>query len=281
MDSVLASEDAFSPLASDDTDEMKITICADMFITLLQTITERYESLPQPGHRLQFLDLQLELLDDFRIRLIQLHHMETSDPVESRLPQIANTVNYIETVLLDWGTTVHYLHLYHYKSQYDELGSKKRVSSEVDPNDDYDLFGTVFDETMSLYKHMRIDLLNTICEAVIYDVRARSRPYRRDRWSSMILHKDIRSLSLTPTACPMFEILATRLHQVQKCLAAQLFRSFWHSVAERLDAFFYEELVLENRFNEGGATQLKFDITRNLFPLFAQYTERPDTYFNK
>lgn len=105
MDSVLASDDAFSSLTC-DVDEMKITVCADMFVTLLQTITERYEALPQPGHRLQFLELQLELLDDFRIRLLQLHHMETDDPVESRLPQIANTVNYIENVLMDWGTTV-------------------------------------------------------------------------------------------------------------------------------------------------------------------------------
>lgn len=42
------------------------TISADMFITLLQTIMDRYEALPQPGHRLQFLELQLDLLDDFR-----------------------------------------------------------------------------------------------------------------------------------------------------------------------------------------------------------------------
>lgn len=97
----------------------------------------------------------------------------------------------------------------------------------------------------------------------------------------MPVYKDLRSLSLTSTACPMFEILATRLHQVEKCLASQLFRTFWHSVAEKLDKYFYDELILENRFNEGGSTQLKYDITRNLFPLFAQYTEKPETYFTK
>lgn len=171
----MASDDAFSSLAADE-DEMKITVCADMFVTLLQTITERYESLPQPGHRLQFLDLQLELLDDFRIRLLQLHHMETDDPVESRLPQIANTVNYIENVLLDWGTTVHYLHLYHYKSQFND-----KENTGGDSPDPDQLYGTVFDETMSLYKHMRIDLVNTITEAVLHDVTARSWKYRKDR----------------------------------------------------------------------------------------------------
>lgn len=97
----------------------------------------------------------------------------------------------------------------------------------------------------------------------------------------MTLHKDIRSMSLTPTACPMFEILATRLHQLQKALAVQLFRHAWHSLAERLDVFYYEDIVLKNRYNEGGAVQMKFDIIRNLYPLFAQYTERPESYFGR
>lgn len=203
MDIALAADDAFNLFSSDD-NEMKITACVDVFITLLQTITERYESLPQPGHRLQFLDLQLELLDDFRIRLLQLHHNEINDPVESRLPQIANTVYYVEYVLLDWGTTVvrinvlerlrfiiiiiiirynlkHYLHLYHYKNQFEEVDSEKiRKENPVTPDPDM-LYGTVFDDTMSLYKHMRIDLVNTICESVLHDVVARSRPYRKDR----------------------------------------------------------------------------------------------------
>lgn len=41
-----------------------------------------------------------------RVRLLQLVRVEADEPIESRLPEIANTVNYIENVLLDWGTTV-------------------------------------------------------------------------------------------------------------------------------------------------------------------------------
>ena len=40
-------------------------------------------------------------------------------------------------------------------------------------------------------------------------------------------------------------------------------------------------MILENRFNEGGAAQLQFDMLRNLFPLFAQYTHKPDSYFKE
>lgn len=96
--------ETFQPISTDD--DNLITTCADNFMTLLQTITERYELLPQPGHRLQFLELQLELLDDFRVRLLQLVNAETGNVVESKLPMIANTLYYIENVLVDWGSTL-------------------------------------------------------------------------------------------------------------------------------------------------------------------------------
>lgn len=109
-----SAKDAFQPLLS-DVDDLKITACADMFVTLLQTITERYECLPQPGHRLQFLELQLELLDDFRVRLLQVVNAETGcDIVESKVPMIANTLYYVENVLLDWGAMLVSRSLYRY-----------------------------------------------------------------------------------------------------------------------------------------------------------------------
>ena len=56
-----------------------------------------------------------------------------------------------------------------------------------------------------------------------------------------------------------------------------------HMVNRRMTLCFLvgRQVVLENRFNEGGAAQLQFDMTRNLFPLFGQYTPRPDTYLKE
>jgi hypothetical protein len=48
------------------------------------------------------LELQLELLDDFRVRFLQLLH-ETLDPLSSRLIAILNTINYLASVLQEWG----------------------------------------------------------------------------------------------------------------------------------------------------------------------------------
>ena len=41
------------------------------------------------------------------------------------------------------------------------------------------------------------------------------------------------------------------------------------------------QLILANKFNEGGAMQLQFDMTRNVFPLFAAYSAKPENYFKE
>lgn len=43
--------------------------------------------------------------------------------------------------------------------------------------------------------------------------------------------------------------------------------------------FLFEEVVLVNRFNNGGAEQLQYDVLRNLFPLFGLYINKPESYF--
>lgn len=45
------------------------------------------------------------------------------------------------------------------------------------------LEGTVFDEMIKLFEHMKNDMLvNNIVSYVCDDVKARSRPYRKDKW---------------------------------------------------------------------------------------------------
>lgn len=44
-----------------------------------------------------------------------------------------------------------------------------------------DTSGSVFDESLELFERMKHDLLNSLCEAVLMDVKARSRPYRKDK----------------------------------------------------------------------------------------------------
>jgi len=67
---------------------------------------DRYRSLPLTDHRLEFVELQLELLEDFRVRLLQVRK-EMLDSEQSVItPQmcsILNTVSYIECILQQWN----------------------------------------------------------------------------------------------------------------------------------------------------------------------------------
>lgn len=57
-------------------------------------------------YRLQFLELQLELIDDWRVRLLQLLHQDCEDPLNSLIPPILNSLYYVSSVLMEWGNTV-------------------------------------------------------------------------------------------------------------------------------------------------------------------------------
>ena len=126
-----------------DMDDMKVSECGESFMTLMLTITgkkatcvysvfessafccviscrcynvpfvfgvERYKPLPYPVHRLKFLDLQLELLDDFRIRMLQIKNEENNNPLGHGYCAILNTINYIVDVLKDWSEVVVSVH---------------------------------------------------------------------------------------------------------------------------------------------------------------------------
>lgn len=103
MDVILSSPNAWSFIDPENLEELKIPKCADQFIRLLDAICDRYCNLPQPGHQLQFLNLQLELIENFRRRLVQMH----SSPERGiTTPNVLNAVNYVNSVLREWGENV-------------------------------------------------------------------------------------------------------------------------------------------------------------------------------
>ncbi|XP_052740464.1 RAD50-interacting protein 1 [Bicyclus anynana] len=112
---------------------------ADWFITLLKTIEDRYAMLPQPGHRLQFLELQLELIEEWRIRLTQLLNAATSNlkpdsflmPGPHPLIAIINAGHYVRTVLLQWAHSLHYLQLHFYRRQFLQYTQQQHKDDEA------------------------------------------------------------------------------------------------------------------------------------------------------
>ena len=64
--------------------------------------TERYKSLPSLPHRAEFVDLQLDLLEDFRLRIVQIKAAMTESPLDKYYIAILNAAEYISTVLREW-----------------------------------------------------------------------------------------------------------------------------------------------------------------------------------
>ncbi|XP_011502922.1 PREDICTED: RAD50-interacting protein 1 [Ceratosolen solmsi marchali] len=280
MDAILSSETAWSRLPGFETDEMKVTECSEAFLILLSTISDRYNHLPQPGHRLQFLDLQLELIDDFRVRLLQLLRENYKDPLLSLMPSILNTLYYVSIVLQNWGITVPFLKLYFFKKQFENFGTIMHDDAFTKPLvDDNEHNLTVFDEVISLLQRLEKKLMIEIGDSVFAEITAKSKLYCNEKWFAMSSEKDVVSLSITASGCSMFQEIVNQLHALHNSLALPLFEQSWQNLAIRLDQYLLDEIILRNKFNTGGAFQLQFDIKRNLLPLFGLYTNKIELYF--
>uniref|UniRef100_A0A8C7LEK7 RAD50-interacting protein 1 n=1 Tax=Oncorhynchus kisutch TaxID=8019 RepID=A0A8C7LEK7_ONCKI len=280
VDAMLSAEGAWSSQYKDisDMDELKAPDCAETFMTLLLVITDRYRALPCPRAQLRFLALQRELVDDFRIRLTQVMKEESRNPLGSRYCAILNAANYISTVLGDWGDNVFFLQL---QQSAVALGEEELLGplGVTESGRLASLEGSLFEGLLGLLERLRGDMLGRLLEAVMRDVQKKAQPYCRDRWLSLPSQCDQATMSLSSLACPLMLCLRDHLLQLQQMLCLPLFQMGWQDLAERLDLFLYQNVILYNHFNEGGAAQLQFDMTRNLFPLFGHYCKRPENFF--
>ncbi|KAM9309371.1 RAD50-interacting protein 1 isoform 2-T2 [Pholidichthys leucotaenia] len=279
MDAMLSSEEAWHSQYKDisDMDELKSPDCAETFMTLLQAITERYRTLPCPSAQLKFLGLQKELVDDFRIRLTQVKK-EESCPLGTRYCAILNAVNYISTILEDWGDNVFFLQLQQAAvSLGDEVVLKDLGMMEVGRLASLD--GSLFDGLLALLDRLKLDMLGRLLEFLLREIKEKAKPYSQDRWFSVPHQHDHSIMCLSVSACPMMLCVRDRLLNLHQVLSLPLFQLAWQGLAERLDSFLYQDVILCNHFSDGGAAQLQFDMTRNLFPLFGHYCKRPENFF--
>uniref|UniRef100_A0A182TWF7 RAD50-interacting protein 1 n=1 Tax=Anopheles melas TaxID=34690 RepID=A0A182TWF7_9DIPT len=258
MDAMLNTADPFELLDPANLDELKIPKCADQFIRLLDAIKERYCCLPQPSQQLQFLELQLELIDNFRCRLLQLYN-DGVNPTK-----ILNALNYLTSVLREWGENVHYLHLHAalYGPDADEISS-------------------VFDQKIEELNYCHQKLVEELVTWIVHEITARSRPYRYDQWPSMNRHDAKETLMVSATAREMFQATINHLHDMEQELSTNVFMVVVRMIATELDQWMISSMVANTKFSTGGAEQFHFDMTRNLFGMFSQYAKKTNLLFKR
>ncbi|XP_014094433.1 RINT1-like protein isoform X2 [Bactrocera oleae] len=258
MDLILQGDDAWTiidPFMYDN--DLKIPKCVDQFIRLLEAIKERYGTLIQPGQQLQFLSLQLELIENFRRRLVQLF---SSGVIE--IISILNAINYLSLVLNEWGENIHYLHLH--------AALVGQNSIEIH---------SVFEQPVGELEHWIKKLIDSLATKAVNEIKAKSMTYRHDCWASASDQNCKEPFILSSSAGEMFQVMVTTLHNLERDLSLNLFRLTLRIIANNVDEFLFDSLVMNNKFTPAGAAQFNFDMTRNLFPLFGQYCRRPDLLF--
>ncbi|XP_061817223.1 RAD50-interacting protein 1 [Nerophis lumbriciformis] len=280
VDAMLSAEGAWSSQYKDirDMDELKSPDCAETFMTLLQVITDRYQPLPCASAQLKFLELQRELVDDFRIRLTQVMKEESRCPLSPRYCAILNAANYISSILTDWGDNVFFLQL---QQAAVSLGEQAVVGGlgMLEVGRLASLEGSLFQGLLALLERLKGDMMGRLLDAILRDVTDSANAYCHDRWFSHPSQHDMSAMTLSSSACPMMLCVRDSLLNLHQVLSWSLFQLAWQGLAERLDTFLYQEVILSNHFSDGGAAQLQFDMTRNLFPLFGHYCKRPENFF--
>uniref|UniRef100_H0WGG1 RAD50 interactor 1 n=1 Tax=Otolemur garnettii TaxID=30611 RepID=H0WGG1_OTOGA len=182
MDSMLSSEAAWVSQYKDitDVDEMKVPDCAETFMTLLLVITDRYKNLPTASRKLQFLELQKELVDDFRIRLTQVMKEETRASLGFRYCAILNAVNYISTVLADWADNVFFLQL---QQAALEVFADDNTLSKLQLGQLASMESSVFDDMINLLERLKHDMLIRQVDHVFREVKDAAKLYKKERYS--------------------------------------------------------------------------------------------------
>nr|CAB3265588.1 RAD50-interacting protein 1-like [Phallusia mammillata] len=293
LDTLLSAEDAWHSKYedSDDSDEMKTPSCAESFVSLLLTITDRYKSLSNNVAQLKFLDLQLLLLDDFRIRLTQMLRSIGRNQFDEARFAILNAAYYITLVLQEWADNVFFLQLKYHKDQletplgefaFSRLQNEENMQvQETSPERDQSTDETVFESTINLFERICSEGVKDFVQVVATEFGLKSHAYSYDDWPTMPPAVEQEAMLVSRTACPMLELIQDRLFLFEESLCQTLFHRVWHEIAEYIDDHLFKEVVMKNRFNEGGAYQLQFDMNRNLFPLFRTYSTKPENYFKR
>ncbi|XP_022164709.1 RAD50-interacting protein 1 [Myzus persicae] len=271
MDEIIQNKEQFKILVYDS--QYCMTVCADSFLTLLNTMSDRYSVLRQPRHKLQFLKLQTDLLEEFRQNIID-GEMESNE----YLSEMLCTLHYISYTLYNWGTNMHFLSLLNYKC---ELENEVRSRSESEFTEVLETADTVFDDSIRLY-NLGIDhLLNCLTENIMTKIKYISKQYKRDRWHIMETLIDENKYSITDSGWVMYETLTENLNTLNKSLPTSLFNKCWPIFATKMSTFLFNDILLANMFNRGGAQHLLCDVRYKLLPIFSKYTAKPTIYIER
>lgn len=121
------------------------------------------------------------------------------------------------------------------------------------------------------------------------------------RWHIMETLIDENKYSITDSGWVMYETLTENLNTLNKSLPTSLFNKCWPIFATKMSTvsvslvsylyqlnecivllqFLFNDILLANMFNRGGAQHLLCDVRYKLLPIFSKYTAKPTIYIER
>lgn len=148
------------------------------------------------------------------------------------------------------------------------------------------LHGGVFSQLLDVYSNEIDKMVNETVHSILSDLFAKAQNYvlAKDHWlqsnsSFGYLGKSNIEMNVSSMATGFLIAVRDWLFYLSSKLHPKLFTCSWQLIASLLDNYLYKELILSNRFSTSGAAQLRFDLTRCLYPLFQLHTDYPETFF--
>jgi hypothetical protein len=95
--------------------------------------------------------------------------------------------------------------------------------------------------------------------------------------------KDFYKPNLTQSAADMLVSLKNLLNLLNESLALKLFLIILKRLTIEIDKYFYEDIIKETQFNDGGSSQMAYDVNKYLLPILYQYSGeiKIETYFRR
>ncbi|EDV20641.1 uncharacterized protein TRIADDRAFT_31481 [Trichoplax adhaerens] len=288
INEIISSATAWRPkykdVAQDCDTSLKFPEATENILTMLILMKERYSKLSSTSYMMQFVRMQLSLLDELYARFVELTKNGPKQLLDQDYSYILNGVNHLIGVLKKWSDQWFFLDLYAKevklrKGDVKSLEDDSNESEVLKENNDA-VEGTIFDGIIGLYNILLDEMLNKLGLVVMQIIKKNAKPYCKQKWLSM---QSIRgsTLQLSPSACDMLVSVRESLQYYQTFLDSSIFLKFWQRLAQEINEHLYQELVVSNLFNENGAKQLEYDVNKNLFILFREYTHRPDNFFKE
>ncbi|CAF3152696.1 unnamed protein product [Rotaria socialis] len=280
-----AHQSVYERMLERNPDEIKISECAETFLTLLHAMEDRYRHVPYPSCTLRLFSLQVDLLDQFLNDLKDCLHNEQQDIdlLSKYFCSILNSIVYVADVIQQWKNRSHYQRLQYFHEEYkifiknngmDNFADKNSNQIDIDSTlaQQFDLIqlnkkndlipASIFDHLLEQYRDEEEKNCSIIVNHIVSTLKAKSRRYINEKWSAMPNPKDYFSMNISSSAIDVLLELQTTFANLSINLLKNVSNEIRARVIKQFDEYLFNRIINDYTFNEGGAAQFLFDMNR-------------------